>query len=65
MKSRLSELSFDMIMRMVSGKRYFEVEVDDFDEARQFRDMLKEALELTGEVYPGDFLPYFRWIDFQ
>ncbi|XVE55819.1 hypothetical protein DITRI_Ditri03aG0187800 [Diplodiscus trichospermus] len=60
MKSRLSELSFNMIMRMVSGKRYFGVEVDDFDEARQFQDIIKEALELSGEVYPGDFLPFCR-----
>ncbi|XVF39855.1 hypothetical protein PTKIN_Ptkin01aG0066000 [Pterospermum kingtungense] len=65
MKSRLSELSFNIIMRMLSGKRYFGVEVDDFNEARWFRDMIKEALELFGDVYPEDFLPFFRWIDFK
>ncbi|OMO70601.1 Cytochrome P450 [Corchorus olitorius] len=65
MRSRLSEMSFNMIMRMISGKRYFGIEVDDFEEARGFREMIKEAFELSGEVYPGDFLPFFRWLDFQ
>ncbi|KAJ0026373.1 hypothetical protein Pint_06971 [Pistacia integerrima] len=33
MKSKLSELSFNIIMKMVSGKRYFREEVDDPEES--------------------------------
>ncbi|GFZ10194.1 cytochrome P450, family 81, subfamily D, polypeptide 2 [Actinidia rufa] len=42
MKSRLSALSFNIIMRMVSGKRYFGAEAEDSEEARRFRGLIDE-----------------------
>ncbi|KAE9457211.1 hypothetical protein C3L33_10886, partial [Rhododendron williamsianum] len=64
MKSRLSELSFNIIMRMVAGKRYFGVEVEDSEEAREFRLLIRDIFELSGASNPGDFVPFLRWIDF-
>ncbi|KAH7848452.1 hypothetical protein Vadar_002872 [Vaccinium darrowii] len=64
MKSRLSELSFNIIMRMVSGKRYFGAEVEDSKEAREFRILIQDIFELSGASNPGDFVPFLRWIDF-
>ncbi|XP_058221153.1 cytochrome P450 81Q32-like [Rhododendron vialii] len=64
MKSRLSELSFNIIMRMVAGKRYFGVEVEDYEEAREFRLLIRDLFELSGTSNPGDFVPFLRWIDF-
>lgn len=64
MKSRLSELSFNIIMRMVAGKRYFGVEVEDSEEAREFRLLIRDLFELSGASNPGDFVPFLRWIDF-
>ncbi|KAK3019704.1 hypothetical protein RJ639_003938 [Escallonia herrerae] len=48
MKSRLSELSFNIIMRIVAGKRYFGVGVEDYEEARQFRRIINETMLLAG-----------------
>ncbi|KAK3016872.1 hypothetical protein RJ639_005887 [Escallonia herrerae] len=65
MKSRLSELSFNIIMRIVVGKRYFGVGVEDYEEARQFRKIISEVFELGGASNIGDFLPILQLIDFQ
>ncbi|KAI6688460.1 hypothetical protein NL676_025288 [Syzygium grande] len=61
MKSRLQELSFNIIMRMVSGKRYFGSAVDagDAEVAGRFREVIKEIFELSG-TDPSDFLPTLR-----
>ncbi|XP_056165382.1 cytochrome P450 81Q32-like [Syzygium oleosum] len=61
MRSRLQELSFNIIMRMISGKRYFGAAVDagDTEVARQFREVIREVFELSG-TDPGDFLPALR-----
>ncbi|GFZ10189.1 cytochrome P450, family 81, subfamily D, polypeptide 5 [Actinidia rufa] len=64
MKSRLSALSFNIIMRMVSGKRYFGAEAEDSEEARRFRVIICEIFELSGTTNPGDFVPFLGWIDF-
>lgn len=65
MKSRLSELSFNIIMRMVTGKRYFGAEVKNNEQATHFRDIIRELFKLSGASNPGDFLPILQWIDFQ
>ncbi|KAJ4828734.1 hypothetical protein Tsubulata_025148 [Turnera subulata] len=65
MKSRISDLSFNNIMRMTAGKRYFGAEVDDLDEAKRFRDTIREVFEASGASEPSDFVPFLRWIDFQ
>ncbi|XP_071922890.1 cytochrome P450 81Q32-like [Coffea arabica] len=65
MKSRFSELSFNIIMRMVTNKRYFGAEVQNNEQAKHFRDIIRELFELSGASNPGDFLPILQWIDFQ
>ncbi|XP_047948561.1 cytochrome P450 81Q32-like [Salvia hispanica] len=61
----LSVLTFNNIMRMVAGKRYFGVEgAEDDEEAREFRELLKEVFKYGGVANPGDFLPLLRWIDY-
>ncbi|KAF3438836.1 hypothetical protein FNV43_RR17111 [Rhamnella rubrinervis] len=62
MKTMLSELTFNIIMRMVAGKRYYGDEVTDEDEARQFREITKEIVAHGGAANPGDFLPVLNWI---
>uniref|UniRef100_A0A161ZZ04 Cytochrome P450 n=1 Tax=Daucus carota subsp. sativus TaxID=79200 RepID=A0A161ZZ04_DAUCS len=64
MQPRLSELSFNIIMRMICGKRYFGVEVENQEEARKLAEMIKEAFDLAGASNPGDFLSFLQWIDF-
>ncbi|XP_077217388.1 cytochrome P450 81Q32-like [Tasmannia lanceolata] len=65
LKTRFSELTFNVIMQMSAGKRYYGENVVNLEEAKQFRDVIKEAFSITGVSNLGDFLPFLRWVDFQ
>ncbi|XP_011078365.1 cytochrome P450 81D11-like [Sesamum indicum] len=64
LRSMLSQLTFNVIMRMVAGKRYFGDDEEN-DEAKQFREIIDKVLTLAGVSNPGDFFPVFRWIDYK
>ncbi|KAA8531625.1 hypothetical protein F0562_006334 [Nyssa sinensis] len=65
LKSKFSELTFNIIIRMIAGKRYFGDDVADDKEAKQFRELIREIVKYGGASNPGDFLPVLRWIDYQ
>ncbi|MQI71985.1 cytochrome P450, partial [Escherichia coli] len=66
LRPMLTEMTFNNMMRMISGKRYYGEDIDESDreEAQQFRDMITEMLSLMGANNKGDFLPFLRWFDF-
>ncbi|KAL5556899.1 hypothetical protein UlMin_039135 [Ulmus minor] len=47
---------------MAAGKRYYGDEVSDEEEARLFREIMKEVFSYGGAANPGDFLPILYWI---
>ncbi|KAG8654797.1 hypothetical protein MANES_05G178601v8 [Manihot esculenta] len=57
LRSRLSELTFNVIMWTISGKR--------LEESKHIRDAICEVFEVSGSSNLGDFLPVLQWIDFQ
>ncbi|CAL1372079.1 unnamed protein product [Linum trigynum] len=61
LKSLFRELTFDTMMRMVAGKRFY----GDGDDrgSREFREVLKEVVSLSGATNPADFVPVLRWLD--
>ncbi|KAK6267314.1 hypothetical protein QUC31_018151, partial [Theobroma cacao] len=61
LKSMLAELTFNNIMRMVAGKRYFGDEVTNEAEAREFRGLIAEVFKNGGATNPADFLPMLNW----
>ena len=63
LKSAFSDLTFNTIIRMVAGKRYYREDVGDEGEARQFRELIGEVFEYSGSTNPGDFVPILNWID--
>jgi hypothetical protein len=63
LKSMFQELTFNIMMRMAAGKRYYVDDVTDEEEARQFREIMTEAVTFAGASNPGDFLPILNWID--
>ncbi|KAL7116978.1 hypothetical protein ACP275_03G041500 [Erythranthe tilingii] len=66
MKSKLSELSFNIVMRIVARKRYFgDHEMENESEVRRFRVLIEELSYLSGASNPGDFLPFLQWFDYQ
>ncbi|KAJ8453289.1 hypothetical protein Cgig2_008173 [Carnegiea gigantea] len=67
MRSKFTELTFNIIMRMVTGKRYFGEETEGFEleEAIVFRGIARDVFELSGATSMVDWLPFLRWVDFQ
>ncbi|KAJ9545562.1 hypothetical protein OSB04_025269 [Centaurea solstitialis] len=65
MKSRIEGLSYNIIMRIVADKRFYGTEVDGFEEARKFKDLIREIFDASGASNAGDFIPFLRWMDFQ
>ncbi|CAI0424748.1 unnamed protein product, partial [Linum tenue] len=63
MKLRLVGLSMNMVMRMVTGKRYFGTS-EEKEEGEEFKELIMEAFELSGTSKPVDFLPLLKWVDF-
>ena len=63
----LLEMTFSDIMRMVAGKRYYgyRKDVKDEEEARQFRQIMKEAFSYGGASNLAEFVPILRWMDYK
>ncbi|KAJ9560136.1 hypothetical protein OSB04_005296 [Centaurea solstitialis] len=51
-------------MRIVADKRFYGAGVEDFEEARKFKDVMREVFEISVASNAGDFIPLLRWIDF-
>ncbi|GER54147.1 cytochrome P450 [Striga asiatica] len=61
MKTAFFELTMNVVMRMIAGKRYYGENVEDAEEARQFRKIAKESLRVSTSS-TGDFLSVVRWL---
>ncbi|CAK9320424.1 unnamed protein product [Citrullus colocynthis] len=61
-QTAMSELTFNISMRMAAGKRYYGEDVTNEEEARRFRELIKEIVAIAGVSNPGDFLPILNWI---
>ncbi|KAK7309177.1 hypothetical protein RJT34_05708 [Clitoria ternatea] len=66
LRSMFSELTFNIVMRMVCGKRYYGEECDgtNAEEAKRFRDVMDEMAAFGLGSNIGDFVPIFRLFDF-
>ncbi|KAJ8762617.1 hypothetical protein K2173_008056 [Erythroxylum novogranatense] len=64
LSSLFMELTFNVMLRMIAGKRYYGKGVVD-DEAKEFRDLIREYMEVHGSVTLNDFFPVLQWVDFQ
>nr|WQI83140.1 CYP81B303 [Corydalis yanhusuo] len=62
MKQTLFELTLNVMMRMVAGKRYYGEEVEDMEEAKRFREMVVETFYLAGASNIADFLGGLKWL---
>ncbi|KAB1220279.1 Cytochrome P450 81D1 [Morella rubra] len=62
MKSVLFELTLNVIMRMIAGRRYYGDSVAEADEASKFREIVTETFLLGSVTNIADFLPVLRWL---
>ncbi|CAN8328307.1 unnamed protein product [Cochlearia groenlandica] len=61
----LTGLTLNVIMRMMTGKRFFEEEKAGNEAiSLEFRELLAEILELSAADNPADFLPVLGWFDY-
>ncbi|XP_020205832.1 isoflavone 2'-hydroxylase [Cajanus cajan] len=67
LSSLFHDMSYNNMMRMLAGKRYYgnETEMKDVKEAKEFRETVEELLHLIGVSNKAEHLPFLRWFDFQ
>nr|GEX07360.1 isoflavone 3'-hydroxylase-like [Tanacetum cinerariifolium] len=61
MKSMFFELVFNVLMMMISGKRYGD-SGEDVDETRRFQEIVKETCVLMETTNLSDYLPWWKWV---
>ncbi|CAH8315336.1 unnamed protein product [Eruca vesicaria subsp. sativa] len=62
MKSLLTNLTFNNVIMMVAGKRYYGEGTEDNDEARVVRQLVSEVVAGAGAGNLADYLPIIRWV---
>ncbi|XP_030537799.1 cytochrome P450 81Q32-like [Rhodamnia argentea] len=63
MKTLFFELTLNVMMRMVAGKRYYGEKSEEFEEARKFKEIVADTFQLSGATNMVDFLPVLKWLD--
>ncbi|XP_027356206.1 isoflavone 2'-hydroxylase-like [Abrus precatorius] len=64
LRPRLVALSFNIMVRMITGKHYYGKDAVS-EEEKEFQLLMKDLAELNGSGNLNDFLPILQWIDFQ
>lgn len=59
-KPALFELTNNVMMRMIAGKRFFGDASETSEVAKRFKEMLRELMGLGGAMTGGDLFPYLR-----
>ncbi|KAL3509884.1 hypothetical protein ACH5RR_029285 [Cinchona calisaya] len=64
MKQWFEDLTLNVILRMVAGKRYFgDVDLREAREGRKCQGVVKELSRLIGLFLVSDSIPLLRWLD--
>ncbi|CAI9115914.1 OLC1v1016927C2 [Oldenlandia corymbosa var. corymbosa] len=61
MRTACFDLTFNVMTRMIAGKRYYGENVENSKEAKAFHEILNGITELTPKASMLDFLPFMRW----
>ncbi|XP_015959792.1 isoflavone 2'-hydroxylase-like [Arachis duranensis] len=66
LSSIFHNMTYNNMMRMISGKRYYgdDHDIKDLNEAKEFRDTVTELLQMAGVSNKADYIPFLRWFDF-
>ncbi|KAJ0982074.1 hypothetical protein J5N97_010329 [Dioscorea zingiberensis] len=59
-------LAYNVIMRMIANKRYFDEDSDEgsWKAAKEFWEIIKDVGSVAGPSNTADFVPLARWLDF-
>ncbi|CAN4122600.1 unnamed protein product [Withania somnifera] len=61
MKSYLFNFTFNVISRMIAGKRYYGELVENSKEAKLFQDISRATIDIIPKANILDFLPFMKW----
>ncbi|KAL1217460.1 Cytochrome P450 81F2 [Cardamine amara subsp. amara] len=56
----LVDLTFNNIVRMVTGRRYYGDQVHNKEEANVFKKLVTQINDNSGASHPGDYLPFLK-----
>lgn len=63
MKLVFQELTLNLLMRMISGKRYFGGDIPEaLEEGKRFRKIVDESFLFAGSSNLGDYLSFLNWL---
>ncbi|OMO70676.1 Cytochrome P450 [Corchorus olitorius] len=60
LRTAFFELTLNVMMGMLAGKRYYGENLEDVEEARRFREIHVETFKLSAKLNVGDFLPWIK-----
>lgn len=58
MKAMFFEVTMNVVMRMIAGKKYYGGNVEKAEEGRRFREIVGETMRLMAASNMGDYLPW-------
>ncbi|KAJ6706686.1 hypothetical protein OIU79_011173 [Salix purpurea] len=64
LRPMLLDLTSNIVLRMVAGKRYYGEDVKEIEEARVFREIMEEFFAYVAMTNVGDLIPMLQWVDF-
>ena len=56
------EVIVNVMMRMISGKRFFDGDIAMEEEGQRFKEIVKETFRIGGAFNIGDHLPFLGWL---
>ncbi|KAJ4749467.1 Cytochrome P450 [Rhynchospora pubera] len=62
LKTKLFELSLNVMMTMIAGKRFYGKNLEDLEQTKRFREAVEEFFSLSGASNAEDFLPILRML---
>ncbi|KAH9610388.1 hypothetical protein KSS87_023625, partial [Heliosperma pusillum] len=64
LKTVFKYLMFNIIVRMLAGKRYFGGTAEYSQDAAQFTEIITEVMEFAKSTCPSDYVAVLSWIDY-
>ncbi|XP_078176461.1 (+)-piperitol/(+)-sesamin synthase CYP81Q2-like [Carex rostrata] len=62
LKVKLFELSVNVFMTMIAGKRFYGDNIEDLEETKKFREAVEEFISFRGASNAEDFLPILKFL---
>ncbi|KAH7665285.1 isoflavone 2'-hydroxylase protein [Dioscorea alata] len=63
LKTKFFGLAYNVVMRMIANKRYYgDADESSSEAGKEFRDIVRESIKVSGTSNAADFVPVVRWL---